>query len=55
MDPPQKELTHTILLHPSYFSPRMLNYLENKLYSDVEGTCSGHFGYIIAAVSILDI
>lgn len=52
---PQKELTHTILLHPSYFGPRMLQFLESKLYSDVEGTCSGQFGYIIAVVSILDI
>jgi DNA-directed RNA polymerase subunit E'/Rpb7 len=51
----QKELTHTILLHPSYFGPRMLQYLESKLYQDVEGTCSGQFGYIIAVVSILDI
>ncbi|KAJ7746722.1 RNA polymerase Rpb7 [Mycena maculata] len=50
-----KELTHTILLHPSYFGPRMLSFLESKLYSDVEGTCSGQFGYIIAVVSILDI
>jgi len=50
-----KELTHTILLHPSYFGPRMLQFLESKLYSDVEGTCSGQFGYIIAVVSILDI
>ncbi|KAJ8473088.1 hypothetical protein ONZ51_g8091 [Trametes cubensis] len=50
-----KELSHTILLHPSYFGPRMLNFLESKLYSDVEGTCSGEFGYIIAVVSILDI
>ncbi|KAH9479293.1 DNA-directed RNA polymerase II subunit rpb7 [Psilocybe cubensis] len=50
-----KELTHTILLHPSYFGPRMLSFLENKLYSDVEGTCSGQFGYIIAVVSVLDI
>jgi DNA-directed RNA polymerase II subunit RPB7 len=50
-----KELTHTILLHPSYFGPRMLNFLESKLYADVEGTCSGSFGYIIAVVSILDI
>lgn len=33
----------------------MLNFLESKLYSDVEGTCSGKFGYIIAVVSILDI
>ena len=51
----KKELTHTILLHPSYFGPRMLTFLENKLYADVEGTCSGQFGYIIAVVSILDI
>jgi len=49
-----KELTHTILLHPSYFGPRMAIFLEEKLYSDVEGTCSGQFGYIIAVVSTLD-
>ncbi|CDO69674.1 hypothetical protein BN946_scf184851.g62 [Trametes cinnabarina] len=55
LTPSQKELSHTILLHPSYFGPRMLNFLESKLYSDVEGTCSGEFGYIIAVVSILDI
>jgi DNA-directed RNA polymerase II subunit RPB7 len=33
----------------------MLQFLEQKLYADVEGTCSGQFGYIIAVVSILDI
>jgi DNA-directed RNA polymerase II subunit RPB7 len=33
----------------------MLQFLESKLYSDVEGTCSGQFGYIIAVVSTLDI
>lgn len=33
----------------------MLTFLESKLYADVEGTCSGQFGYIIAVVSILDI
>ena len=48
-------MSHRILLHPSYFGPRMLSYLESKLYADVEGTCSGQYGYIIAVVSILDI
>ena len=52
---PQKELTHSILLHPSFFGPQMTSFLEAKLYADVEGTCSGRFGYIIAVVSILDI
>lgn len=33
----------------------MQQYLESKLYSDVEGTCSGQFGFIIAVVSISDI
>ncbi|KAG8866946.1 DNA-directed RNA polymerase II subunit [Tulasnella sp. 331] len=50
-----KDLTHRILLHPSYFGPHMEQFLENKLYSDVEGTCSGAHGYIIAVLSILDI
>ncbi|CAE6452240.1 unnamed protein product [Rhizoctonia solani] len=50
-----KELTHRILLHPSYFGPRMTQYLETKLYADVEGTCSGRFGYIIAVLGIVDV
>ena len=33
----------------------MLQFLETKLYADVEGTCSGQFGYIIAVVSVLDV
>ena len=33
----------------------MLATLEEKLYADVEGTCSGQFGYIIAVVSVLDV
>lgn len=33
----------------------MLDFLHSKLYADVEGTCSGSFGYIIAVVSVLDI
>lgn len=33
----------------------MLQHLETKLYMDVEGTCVGAFGYIIAVVSILDV
>jgi len=32
----------------------MKSFLENKLYSDVEGTCSGAYGYIIAVIGITD-
>ncbi len=40
----QMDLTHTILLHPSYFGAQLEDYLRQKLYEDVEGTCSGKYG-----------
>ncbi|KAK1926601.1 RNA polymerase Rpb7 [Papiliotrema laurentii] len=47
-----RELTHTILLHPSYFGAQLEDYLRRKLYEDVEGTCSGKHGYIVSVVTI---
>lgn len=44
----QRELTHTILLHPSYFGAQLEDYLRQKLYEDVEGTCSGKHGYVFS-------
>lgn len=40
----QRELTHTITLHPSYFGAQLEEFLKQKLYEDVEGTCSGKHG-----------
>ena len=48
----QKELSHTITLHPSYFGPNMQDKIREKLYADVEGTCSGRYGYVVTVVSI---
>ncbi|MBW0567051.1 hypothetical protein O181_106766 [Austropuccinia psidii MF-1] len=50
-----KELSHTINLHPSFFGPRTQSFLQDKLNRDVEGTCSGRFGYIIAVLTIRSI
>ncbi|KNE94349.1 hypothetical protein PSTG_12251 [Puccinia striiformis f. sp. tritici PST-78] len=50
-----KELSHTINLHPSFFGPRTAKFLDEKLSRDVEGTCTGRFGYIIAVLSTLDV
>ncbi|ORY24861.1 RNA polymerase Rpb7 [Naematelia encephala] len=47
-----RQLNHTILLHPSYFGAQLEDYLRQKLYEDVEGTCSGKHGYIIAVIKI---
>jgi len=50
-----KELKHTINLHPKYFGPQTDVYLRDKLHADVEGTCSGRLGYIIAVLGILEV
>lgn len=51
----QKILTHRILLHPSYFGPHMERYIEDTLHLEVEGTCSGAYGYIINVLSVEDV
>ncbi|XBW36566.1 hypothetical protein QEN19_002141 [Hanseniaspora menglaensis] len=45
-----KDLSLKITLHPSYFGPNMKQYLKTKLLQDVEGTCTGKFGYILCVV-----
>ncbi|KAJ1985815.1 DNA-directed RNA polymerase II subunit, partial [Coemansia thaxteri] len=50
-----KKLTHTITLDPSCLGPRMREFVTKRLYRDVEGTCTGRYGYIIAVVAILEI
>ncbi|KAJ1825879.1 DNA-directed RNA polymerase II subunit, partial [Coemansia sp. RSA 2599] len=50
-----KKLTHTITLHPSFLGPRMREFVTKRLYQDVEGTCTGRYGYIVAVIAILEI
>jgi len=50
-----KDLTHTINLHPSFFGPTTHQYLTTKLHADVEGTCTGKYGYIIAVLAIITV
>ena len=45
-------LEHEILLHPRYFGPSLLNTVKQKLFSEVEGTCSGKYGFIVAVTTI---
>lgn len=48
------ESTHDIDLHPSFFGPKVKDYLTNKLLEDVEGTCTGQY-YIICIMDAFDI
>ncbi|CAF0766216.1 unnamed protein product [Brachionus calyciflorus] len=45
-------LKHEILLHPRYFGPNLLDTVRQKLLNEVEGTCSGKYGFIIAITTI---
>eukprot|EP01137_Pigoraptor_chileana_P006306 Opistho-2@50517 len=45
-------LSHDVLLHPQYFGPMLKQTLRQKLYSEVEGTCKGEFGWIIMVKDI---
>jgi len=45
-------LEHDIMLHPKYFGPGLLNTVKMKLFSEVEGTCTGKYGFVIAVTTI---
>lgn len=45
-------LHHEILLHPKYFGPQLLMTVKKKLFNEIEGTCSGKYGFIIAVTAI---
>ncbi|PVD26001.1 hypothetical protein C0Q70_13669 [Pomacea canaliculata] len=45
-------LEHDILLHPRYFGPNLLNIVKQKLFTEVEGTCTGKYGFVIAVTTI---
>lgn len=50
-----KDLSLNLTLHPLYFGPQMNQYLRDKLLSDVEGTCTGQFGYIVCVLDCMNI
>jgi DNA-directed RNA polymerase II subunit RPB7 len=45
-------LEHEISLHPKYFGPALMESVKQKLFKEVEGTCKGKYGSIIAVTTI---
>ena len=35
-------LDHEIMLHPRYFGPQLMDTVKQKLFTEVEGTCTGN-------------
>jgi DNA-directed RNA polymerase II subunit RPB7 len=48
------ELERIITLHPSFFGPKVREYLTRRLYDEVEGTCTGSY-YIICVMDVIGI
>lgn len=46
------QLEHEIQLHPRYFGPNLLETVKKKLFKDVEGTCTGKYGFVVAVTAI---
>lgn len=46
------ELHHELSLHPRYFGDQLVETVRQKLFCDVEGTCTGKYGFVIAITSI---
>uniref|UniRef100_A0A0N4ZFI5 DNA-directed RNA polymerase II subunit RPB7 n=1 Tax=Parastrongyloides trichosuri TaxID=131310 RepID=A0A0N4ZFI5_PARTI len=45
-------LEHEISLHPKYFGPNLMDTVKQKLFNEVEGTCTGKYGFVIAVTTI---
>jgi len=46
-------LKHELLIHPMYFGENLTDTIKQKLYSEVEGSCTGEHGFVIG-VTIID-
>jgi DNA-directed RNA polymerase II subunit RPB7 len=45
-------LEHEISLHPRYFGPKLHDTLRTMLFKEVEGTCTGKYGFVVAVTTI---
>lgn len=47
-------MSHTIQLYPTTFGPRVTDLLKTRLRMEIEGSCTGRYGYVVAVLEILD-
>ena len=46
------DMKHDVQLHPRYFGAGLLDTVRKKLFKEVEGTCSGKLGFIVAITNL---
>jgi DNA-directed RNA polymerase II subunit RPB7 len=42
-------------LHPRFFGPQISQFVINRLYEEVEGSCSGRYGAIVSVIEIIEV
>ena len=43
----ERELEHTVMLHPKFFGPSLEETVRAKCQQEVEGKCSGRYGWVV--------
>lgn len=47
-----KEMEHEVTLSPNYFASGLTDLIRHALYRQLEGTCDGRHGYIVAILAL---
>ena len=50
-----KELQHSLKLNPAFFTSDLREHLKKRLLAEVEGSCTGRYGFIICILKITNI
>lgn len=48
-------MKRSLVLAPQHFGPRMRETLYERLRGEVEGTCSGRYGFVVMVTNIKEI
>ena len=43
-----KKLRKELLLAPMFLGPNLMTIVKERIFSEVEGTCLGKFGYVVS-------
>ena len=44
-----------LLLYPKFFGPNIQDLLVEKLIQNVEGSCSGRYGFVVCVTDVIDV
>ena len=48
-----KKLRKDLLLEPMFLGPKLMALVRERIFSEVEGTCLGKYGYVVSVRTLL--